>query len=122
MNLEEEREDSAPITGEIKNLIEEIVLVEANETPQIKEKFPEASGASIKSPIPQVSSIKVVSLILPSDASFVLVQLVSQTQLGSASIGRILGSPGRSQVGKLGFILIRTTISTMVGHVGSSIA
>ena len=37
MNLEEEREYSTPITGEIENSVEEIVPVEENETPQIKE-------------------------------------------------------------------------------------
>jgi hypothetical protein len=36
MNLEEEREDSASIIGEIGNPAEEIVPVEENETPQIK--------------------------------------------------------------------------------------
>jgi hypothetical protein len=79
MNLEEEREDSTPMTGEIGNLAEEIVPVEENETPQIKENCPEASGASLESPISQVSSIQVVSSILPSHASYVLVQLVSQS-------------------------------------------
>ena len=69
-----------------------------------------------------MSSIQVVSSILPSHASSVPVQLISQSQLGSASIGRILGSRSRSQVGPLGFILIGTTISTMAGHVGGSIA
>jgi hypothetical protein len=71
--------------------------VEENETPQIKENRPEASGTSPESPIPQVSSIQVVSLILPSHASSVPVQLVSQSQPGSVSTWRILGSPGRSQ-------------------------
>jgi hypothetical protein len=51
-----------------------------------------------------------------------LVQLVSQSQPGSVSTGRILGSPGRSQAGPLGFILIRTTRSAMAGHAGGSIA
>jgi hypothetical protein len=69
-----------------------------------------------------VSSIQVVSLILPSHASSVLVQLVSQSQLGSASTGRILGSPNRSQAVPLGFILIRVTRSAMDGHAGGSIA
>ena len=36
MNLEEERGDSAPITGEIGNPAKEIILVETNETPKIK--------------------------------------------------------------------------------------
>jgi hypothetical protein len=80
--------------------------VEANETPQIKENHPEASGASPESPVPQVPSIQMVSSILPSHASFVPVQLVNQSQPGSTSIGRILASPGRSQVGSLGFILL----------------
>jgi hypothetical protein len=64
----------------------------------------------------------VVNSILPSYANFVPVQLVSQSQPGSASTGRILGSPGRSQPGPLGFILIGATRSTMVGHAGGSIA
>jgi hypothetical protein len=33
MNLREEREYSGPITREIRNLAEEIILVEENETP-----------------------------------------------------------------------------------------
>jgi hypothetical protein len=49
MNLGEEREVSTMITREIRNLIEEIVLVEANETPQIKENHPEASGTCYRS-------------------------------------------------------------------------
>jgi hypothetical protein len=122
MNLEEEREDSSPMTGNIGNLAEETTPVEENETPQIKENHPEASGASPESPIPQVSSIQVVSSILPSYANSVPVQLVSQSQPGSVSTGRILGSPGRSQAGPLGFILIRAPRSTMVGHAGGSIS
>jgi len=58
MNLGGEREYSAPIIGEIKNPVEEIIPVEANETPQIKENHPEASDASPESPIPQVPSIQ----------------------------------------------------------------
>jgi hypothetical protein len=96
--------------------------VEANETPQIKENHLEASGASPKSSIPQVSSIQAVSLILPSHASSIPVQLITQSQLGSASTGRILGSPGRSQARPLGFILIGTTRSTMASHMGGSIS
>jgi hypothetical protein len=53
MNLGEEREDSAPITGEIGNPTEEITPVEANETPQIKENHPKASGASPNHPYPK---------------------------------------------------------------------
>jgi hypothetical protein len=68
-----------------------------------------------------VSSIQAVSLILPSHASSVLVQLISQSQPRRVSIGRIVGSPGRSKAGWLEFILIGTTRSTMVGHVGGSI-
>jgi hypothetical protein len=77
MNLEEEREGSAPTTGEIGNPAENTDPLEENETPQIKENYPEASGAIPELPIPQVSSIQVVSLILPSHASSILVQLVS---------------------------------------------
>jgi hypothetical protein len=90
--------------------------------PQIKENFPKASGTSPESPIPQVPCSQVVILILPSRASSIPVQLISQLQLGSASTGRILGSPGRLQEGPLGFILIGTTRSTIVGHVGGSIS
>ena len=122
MNRGGEREDLAPITGEIRNTTEEIILVEANETPQIKENCPDASGSSPGSPIPQVPSIQVVSLILPSHASVIPVQLVNQSQPGSASTGRILGSHGRSQAGSLGFILIRIIGSTMAIHAGGSIA
>jgi hypothetical protein len=46
MNLEEEREDSAPMIGEIGNPVEETTQVEENETPQIKENLPGACGAS----------------------------------------------------------------------------
>jgi hypothetical protein len=67
--------------------------VEANETPQIKENHPEASGASPESPIPQVPSIQEVSSILPSHANYVPIQLVSQSQPGVVGTGRILGSP-----------------------------
>jgi hypothetical protein len=66
MDLEEEREYSASMTGNIRNSTEETALEEENETPQIKQNHSEASGASPKSPIPQVSSIQVVSSILPS--------------------------------------------------------
>jgi hypothetical protein len=57
MNLGGEREDSSLMTGENGNLAEEIIPVEANETPKIKESHPKASGISPKSPIPQVPSI-----------------------------------------------------------------
>jgi hypothetical protein len=69
-----------------------------------------------------VSSIKAVSQILPSHANSIPVELISQSQLGSASTWRILGSPGRSQEGPLGFILIRATRSTMASHAGGLIA
>jgi hypothetical protein len=87
MNLEEGREDLAPMIGNIGDASEETALVEEKETPQIKENFLEASGTSPKFPIPQVYSIQVVSSILPSHASYVLVQLVSQSQPGSVSTG-----------------------------------
>jgi hypothetical protein len=66
--------------GKIKNQTEETSLEEENETPQIKETCPEASGTRPKSPIPQVSSIQVVNSILPSYANFVPLQLVGQSQ------------------------------------------
>jgi hypothetical protein len=74
MKLGGEREYSAPILGEVGNLAEEIIPMEANETPQIKEICLEASDASPESPIPQVPSIQAVSMTLPSHANFVLVQ------------------------------------------------
>jgi hypothetical protein len=77
MNLEEEREDSVPMTGEIGNPAKEIVPVEENETPWIKENRPEASGASPGSPIPQVYFIQVVISILPPHTNYVPLQLVS---------------------------------------------
>jgi hypothetical protein len=96
--------------------------VEANDTPQIKENCPEANGTSLESPIPQVSSMQAVSLILPPHASSFPLQLVNQLKPGSVSTGRILGSLSRLQAGPLGFIWIRTTILAMVGHTGGSIA
>ena len=69
-----------------------------------------------------MSSIQLVSLILPSHASYVPTQLVSELQPGSVSTGRILGSPSRLQEGPLGFILIREPRSTIDGHIGGLIA
>jgi hypothetical protein len=109
MNLGGEREDSALMIGEIGNPSNEIIPVEASKTPQIKENHLESSGAIPESPIPQVPSIQVVSSTLPSRESFVPIQLVNQSQPGSVSTERILGSPGRSQEEPLGFILIQTT-------------
>ena len=74
MNLGEEREDSTPITREIGNPAKEIILVEENETPQIKENCLESSGDIPESPIPQVSSIQVVNSLLPSYAIHVSLQ------------------------------------------------
>ena len=71
MDLEEEREYSSLIPGNIGNLAKYTTLEEENDTPQIKETNPESSGTNPESPIPQVSSIQAVSLILPSHASFV---------------------------------------------------
>jgi hypothetical protein len=48
MNLGEEREYSVPITREIGNTVEEIIPMEVNETSQIKENYPEASGPNLK--------------------------------------------------------------------------
>jgi hypothetical protein len=56
-----------------------------------------------------IFSIQAVSSILPSHVSSILVQLISQSQPGNESTWRILGSPSRSKVGPLGFILIGTT-------------
>jgi hypothetical protein len=49
-------------------------------------------------------------------------QSVSQSQLGSVNTRRILGSPGRSQPGPLGFILIGVVRSIMVGNMEGLIA
>jgi hypothetical protein len=68
MDLGEERRDSTPIPGNIRNLAEDTTLEDENETPQIKETRPEASGTRLESPVPQVSSIPVVNYILPSYA------------------------------------------------------
>jgi hypothetical protein len=110
------------MSRKIGNSTEETAPEDENETPHIKETHPEASGTNPESPIPKVSYIQVVNLILPCYVIFVVVQLVSQSQLGSVSIGRIFGSPGRSKPGLLGFILIGATISTMDGNVGGSIS
>jgi hypothetical protein len=58
MNLEGEREDSAPITGEIGNLAEEIIPVEANETPQIKEITPKPVVPAPNHPYPKCPQYK----------------------------------------------------------------
>jgi hypothetical protein len=94
MDLEEEREDSGPMPRKIRNMDEETTPEEEKKTPQIKETCLEASGTSPESPIPQVSSIQVVNLILPYYNNYVLIQIVIQSQLGSVSTGRILESPG----------------------------
>jgi hypothetical protein len=52
MHLEEEREYSSMMIGNIKNLAEETTPKKENETPHIKENHPEASGTSPESPIP----------------------------------------------------------------------
>jgi hypothetical protein len=93
MDLEEEREDSSPMPGNIGNPIEETTPEEENETPQIKETCPKASGANPKSPIPQVSSIQVVNSILPSYANYVPVQLVSQSQPRKCEYREDIGIP-----------------------------
>jgi hypothetical protein len=80
MDIEEEREDSAPMLGKIKNLAEETAPEDENETPKIKETLPEASGTNPESPIPQVSSIKVVNYILPSYVISIPIHSVSQPQ------------------------------------------
>jgi hypothetical protein len=77
MDLEEEREDSTPILGNIRNPIEETAPEDENETPQIKETHHEASETSPESPIPQVSSIQVVYSIIPSYAIYIPLQSVS---------------------------------------------
>jgi hypothetical protein len=88
------------------NMTEETAQEDENKTPQIKETCPEANGTSPKSPIPQVSSIQVVNFILPSYVIPIQLQSINQSQPGSVKNGRILGSPSRSQLGPLGFILV----------------
>jgi hypothetical protein len=83
---------------------------------------PKLVAPTPESPIPQVSYIQVVNSILPSYVIPVPLQSSSQLQLGSTNTGRILGSPGRSQPGLLGFILVGSVISTMEDNVGGSIA
>ena len=122
MHIEEEREYSTPMPGNIRNPDEDTAREDENKTPQIKETRPKSSGTSPKSPIPQVSSIQVVNSRLPSYDIPVPLQLVSQSQLGSTNIGRILGSPSRSQPRLLGFILVGAVRSTMVGNARGSIA
>jgi len=117
MDIEEEREDSTSMSGKIRNPTEENALEDENKTPQIKETRPKSSGTSPKSPIPQVSSIQVVNSRIPSYDIPVPLQLVSQSQLGSTNIGRILGSPSRSQPRPLGFILVGVVRSSMDGNV-----
>jgi hypothetical protein len=73
MDLEEEKEYSALMPGNIRNLVEETALEEERETPHIKETHPRASGIIPKSPIPQVSYIQVVNTTLPSYDNFVSV-------------------------------------------------
>jgi hypothetical protein len=54
MDLEEERNDSGPMLGNIGNTTEDTTPQKENETPHIKETHPEANGANPESPIPQV--------------------------------------------------------------------
>ena len=53
MDLEEEREDSNSMTGEIGNTTEETILVEENETPQIKESRPKQVAPTSNRPYPK---------------------------------------------------------------------
>jgi hypothetical protein len=77
MDLEEEIEDSSLITGKIGNSAKETTPKDENETPQIKETCPQASGTSPESPIPQVSFIQVVISIIPYYVIFVPLRSVS---------------------------------------------
>jgi hypothetical protein len=69
-----------------------------------------------------VSSILVVTPILPSYVIPISIQSISQVQPVITNTKRILGSPSRSQLGLLGFTLIRAVILTMAGNEGGSIA
>jgi hypothetical protein len=122
MDLEEEREYSSLIPRKIKNPAKEASPEDENETPKIKETHLKASGTILESPITQVSSIRVVNYIIPYYDIHVPLHSVTQPQPGSANTGRILGFPGRSQPGLLGFILVGSTRSEMAGNAGGSIA
>jgi hypothetical protein len=52
LDLEKDQEDSTPISGKISNQVEKDAPEEENETPQIKETYPEVSGTILESPIP----------------------------------------------------------------------
>jgi hypothetical protein len=121
LDLAEDREDSSPISGNIRNQAEKVAPEEENETPQIKETHPEVSGTSPESPIPQVPSIPMVRSIPHTYAISIPSHSVSQSQSVSVNTGRILGSPGISQPGSLGFILIGTVRPRMAGNMGGSI-
>jgi hypothetical protein len=68
-----------------------------------------------------VPSIPVVSSIPHTYAISIPSHSVSQSQSVSVNTGRILGSPGISQPGSLGFILIGTVRPRMDGNMGGSI-
>jgi hypothetical protein len=55
---------------------------------------------------------------MPTYAISIPSQPVSQNQYVSVNARRILGSPGVSQLGPLGFILIGIVRPIMAGHMG----
>jgi hypothetical protein len=69
-----------------------------------------------------VPSIPLVSSVPHTHANPILLNSVSSTRPTTVNSGRIVGSPGRSQPGPLGFILIGTRTPTMDGNIGGSIA
>jgi hypothetical protein len=115
LDLVGDQEDSAMIAGNIRNHTEKAAPKEENETPHIKETHPESH-------VPQGTSIPVVNSTPPTYAISIPLQPNSQNHSVSVNTGRILGSPGVSQLGPLGFILIGIVRPTMVGHMGGSIA
>jgi hypothetical protein len=65
MDLVEEREYSTLILEKIGSPTEDTSPEDENETPQIKETHPKASGTNLESLIPQVSSIIAVNYVIP---------------------------------------------------------
>jgi hypothetical protein len=65
MDLREEREYSTLILEKIGSPTEDTSPEDENETPQIKETHPKASGTSLESLVPQVSSIIAVNSVIP---------------------------------------------------------
>jgi hypothetical protein len=95
-----------PDLGGFGNEAEQVAPEKENETPQIKETHLEVSGTSFESPIPQVPSIPLVRSILHTHAISIMSNSVNSSKPTTVNSGRILGSPGKSKPGPLGFILV----------------